>query len=122
MGQNTVKPTNALARGSRTRRQIQKPGVTQLRKDADEAVGEHSKDIAKALVQGAKLGNANSARLLVDLADGADWAEHTESVTEVLSLAVKEWKKEPPVIQLEIATNPPKGKQLLQLTDGNPQI
>lgn len=121
MGRNKAKPTNALARRSQTRVQIQNPGTTQLSKEADEVVGENSKEIAKALVEGAKHGNASSARLLVDLADSADWAEHSESIAEFLSLAVKEWKEEAPVVQLEITTNPPKPKHPLQLTDGNPQ-
>ena len=121
MGGKMERPTRALARVSRTRGQMQEPGTTQLRKDADEVVGENSKEIAKALVEGAKHGNASSARLLVDLADGADWSEHSQSVAEFLTLAVKEWKEEPESVQLEITTNPPKAKQALHLTDGKPQ-
>lgn len=123
MSRNKVKATSALARRSVTRRQIPNPGVTKLRKDADKVVGSNSEVIANALVKGAKEGNASSARLLVDLADGANWVEHAESVAGVLSLAVTEWKKELPVAELEVTTNPPKLKQRepLQLSDGKPQ-
>ncbi|HWE86062.1 MAG TPA: hypothetical protein VG267_14050 [Terracidiphilus sp.] len=123
MSRNTVKPTTALARKSITARQIANPGVAKLRKEADDAVNKNSEKIATALVDGATSGNASSARLLVDLADGANWTDHADSVAKVISLAVTEWKKEPPVIELEVTTNPPKGLQPdpLQLTDGNPQ-
>jgi hypothetical protein len=112
-----------VARRSITCRQIKNPGVAKLRKDADEKVLANSPEIAQALVDQAKNGNASSARLLVDLADGANWTDHADSVAQVISLALTEWKKEPPVVELEITTNPPKLPQPepLQLTDRNLQ-
>lgn len=123
MSRDTVKPTSALARRATTCRQIKNPGVTKLRKDADDVVLQNSKPIAEALVKGAKEGNASSARLLVDLADGANWTDHADSVSQVISIALNEWKKEPTVVDLEITTNPPKlpQQEQLQLSDGNPQ-
>ncbi|MFZ0393866.1 MAG: hypothetical protein WBX09_06375 [Terracidiphilus sp.] len=121
MSRNTIKPTSALARRAVTSRQVGNPGVTKLRKDADDKVLEKSTEIAKALADEAVKGNASSARLLVDLADGANWTEHSDSVAKVISLAVTEWKKEPPVVQLEVTTNPPRlnPPEPRQLTDGN---
>ncbi len=117
MSRYPSKPTSALARRSVTRRQIKNPGAMKLRRDADLKVAEKSPEIAKALADEALKGNASSAKLLVDLADGADWIENPDSVTTVLELA-SGWKHEPPVIQLELKTNPPKPDPL-QLTDGN---
>jgi len=128
MSRDTVKPTSAIARRAVTTRRIPNPGVTKLRKQADKVVGDHSDEIATALVDGAKAGNASSARLLVDLADNANWVQHPESVTQVLSIAVGEWKKEKPKepeeIDLEIMTNPPKLQPppRPQLTDGQSEI
>lgn len=124
MSRETIKPTNALARRSVTRRRVANPGVAKLRKEADEKVRDHSTEIADALVEFAKKGNASSARLLVDLADGANWTEHPDSVAQVISLARNGWKAEPPVIELQLTTNPPKLKQAetRQLTDGNTEI
>jgi len=121
MSRNIAKPCTTLARRSTTRRQVANPGVAKLRKDADNKIQEHSTEIAQALVDGAKEGNASSARLLVDLADGANWIEHADSVAQVLSLAMSELNKEPPTIQLDITTNPPKlmHHEVPQLTDGN---
>ena len=123
-----VKPTTALARRSTTSRQIKNPGVAKLRKDADDKILQNSTQIASALVKGATEGNASSARLLVDLADGANITEHTESVATVISLALNEWKKEPAAkepetVELDITTNPPKLPQPepRRLTDGNDQ-
>lgn len=108
MNNNTIKPTNALARRATTHRRVANPGVTQLRKDADEKILKNSGEIAKALVEGATKGNASSARLLVDLAESANWTEHPDSVAQVISLAMNDWKKEPPTIELTLTTNPPK--------------
>jgi hypothetical protein len=127
MSRKTIKPTSALARRAVTRRQIANPGVTQLRKDADDKILENSDKIAEALVDGAKGGNASSARLLVDLADGANWTEHSDSVAQVISLAMSDWtkdKKEPQTVELEVTTNPPRlsPPEPRQLTDGKPEI
>ena len=128
MNHNPVKPTTALARRSTTRRQIANPGATKLRKQADKVVGTKSRKIANALADEAIKGNASSARLLVDLADGANWTEHSDSVATVISLALSEWKKEPPAkepetVELQVTTNPPKLPQPVprRLTDGNNQ-
>jgi len=128
MSRDTVKTTSALARRAVTTRRVPNPGVTKLRKQADKVVGDHSDEIAKALVKGATTGNASSARLLVDLADNANWTQHPDSVAQVLSIAVNQWKKEEPEkrgsIDLEIMTNPPKLQPppRPQLTDGQPEI
>ncbi len=124
MSRETLKPTTTLARRSVTRRRVANPGVTKLRKEADAKVLKNSAQIANALVKGAKKGNASSARLLVDLADSANWVEHPDSVAQVISLARNGWKADPPLIELELTTNPPKLKQAetRQLTDGASEI
>src|SRR5258708_3674138 len=70
------------------------PGVVMLTQKADEKVLEKCDKIAEALADQAIKGNASSARLLVDLAEGADWVKDPETVEKVLSL-VESWKKEP---------------------------
>lgn len=126
-----IKPTTALARRATTSRRIANPGVKKLRKDADNKIRDNSTEIAEALYKQTTLGNASSARLLVDLADGADWTEHTDAVAEVLSLALNEWqkakdeKKEPETAVLHVITNPakqPKPAEPRQLTDGSSEI
>lgn len=72
------------------------PGVERLTRHADEAVLRHSSDIAKALADAAIAGNASSARLLIDLADGADWMKDEEAVQQFLKI-VESWEKEPKV-------------------------
>jgi hypothetical protein len=113
------KPTSALARRSVTRREIKNPGAMKLRRDADVVVGNNSDKIAKALADEALIGNASSAKLLVDLADGADWVQNPEDVARVLSLA-SGWKEEPKFVRLELKTNPPKPRpEPPQLSDGS---
>lgn len=127
MSRDTVKPTSAVARRALTTRRVANPGVSRLRKDADNKILQHSEKIADALVKGAKAGNASSARLLVDLADSANWTQHADSVAQVLSIAVDQWKKEDPEqrgeVPLQITPNPPKLQPppRPQLTDGQPQ-
>ncbi len=124
MSRETLKPTTSLARRSVTRRRVANPGVTKLRKDADEVVLKNSEVIAKSLGEEAVKGNASSARLLVDLAQNANWVEQSDSVAEVMSLARNGWKADPPVIELQLTTNPPKLKpgDPRQLTDGASEI
>jgi hypothetical protein len=50
--------------------------------------------LCKALAEQAIRGNASSTRLLVDLAEGADWIRDPETVERVLSV-VEKWMKEP---------------------------
>jgi len=69
------------------------PGVVMLTQAADEKVFEQCEKIAEALASQAIKGNASSARLLVDLAEGADWVKDPETVDKVLSL-VETWNKE----------------------------
>lgn len=124
MKNDTIKPTSALTRRYTTSRRIPNPGVTQLRKDADTKIKENSQKIAQALVNGATAGNASSARLLVDLADNANWTEHTDAVSTVISLALSEFKKEPQNVELTVTQNPAKqltGEQRC-LTDGKSGI
>jgi hypothetical protein len=127
MSRKTTKPISALARRAVTHRQIANPGAAKLRKEADEVVGKKSRQIASSLVKSATKGNASSARLLVDLADGANWTEHSESVAQVISLAMSDWKKEkkePETVELQVTTNPPRlvPPQPRQITDGKPEI
>lgn len=65
-----------------------------LTKAADQKVQEKCELIATALADQAIKGNASSARLLVDLAEGADWVRDPETVEKVLSV-VEMWMKEP---------------------------
>jgi hypothetical protein len=128
MSRDTVKPTSALARRAVTTRRVPNPGVTRLRKDADNKILEKSTEIADSLAKQAIGGNASSARLLVDLADNANWIQQPDSVAQVLSIAVNQWKKEQPEkrgdIDLDIVTNPPKLQPppRPQLTNGQPEI
>jgi len=70
------------------------PGVVMLTQAADKKVLEQCSEIAKALAEQAIKGNASSTRLLVDLAEGADWVKDPETVERVLSV-VEMWRKEP---------------------------
>jgi hypothetical protein len=70
------------------------PGVVMLTQAADQKVLEKCSEIAKALAEQAIKGNASSARLLVDLAEGAEWVKDPETVERVLSV-VDRWMKEP---------------------------
>jgi hypothetical protein len=72
------------------------PGVVMLTQEADKKVKEKCSEIAEALAKEAIKGNASSTRLLVDLAEGADWVKDPEAVERVLSI-VELWKKEPKV-------------------------
>lgn len=123
MSRTSLQPTSALARRNTTRRRINNPGVMRLRLVADLKVAEKSLEIANALVTESLTGNASSARLLVELAEGAEWINDPEAVERVLTIAA-EWKKEQqwngklPVLPLE--PDGPIGTKLL-LTDGKPQ-
>jgi hypothetical protein len=70
------------------------PGVVMLTQAADKKVQKECQKITDALAEQAIKGNASSARLLVDLAEGADWVKDPETVERVLSV-VEMWKKEP---------------------------
>jgi hypothetical protein len=70
------------------------PGVDLLSKAADQVVEKKSTKIAEALAKQAVLGNASAARLLVDLAEGADWVKDEKTVLTVLDV-VTAWSKEP---------------------------
>lgn len=70
------------------------PGVDLLTRAADHQVELKSAAIAESLAKQAVLGNASAARLLVDLAEGADWVQHEETVVGVLDV-VRAWSKEP---------------------------
>ena len=69
------------------------PGVVMLTQKADKKVLEECVKITDALAAQAIKGNASSARLLVDLAEGAEWVGDPETVEKVLSL-VETWTKE----------------------------
>jgi hypothetical protein len=69
------------------------PGVVMLTQKADKKVLETCSEITEALAAQAIKGNASSARLLVDLAEGAEWVGDPEAVEKVLSL-VETWAKE----------------------------
>src|ERR1700731_4229429 len=69
------------------------PGVVMLTQKADKKVLEECVKITDALAEQAIKGNASSARLLVDLAEGAEWVGDPETVEKVLSL-VETWAKE----------------------------
>ena len=69
------------------------PGVVMLTQKADKKVLEECVNITDALAAQAIKGNASSARLLVDLAEGAEWVGDPEAVEKVLSL-VETWSKE----------------------------
>jgi len=70
------------------------PGVDLLTKAADHQVELKSNAIAESLAEQAVLGNASAARLLVDLAEGADWVKNEATVLGVLDV-VNAWSKEP---------------------------
>ena len=80
-------------------------GVVMLTQAADKKVFEQCVEIAEALANQAIKGNASSARLLVDLAEGADWVKDPESVEKVLSL-VETWSKELKAPEDEIGEMP----------------
>lgn len=69
------------------------PGVDTLSKAADQQVLDKSTAIAQSLAEQAVLGNASAARLLVDLAEGADWVKNEKTVLGVLDV-VTAWSKE----------------------------
>ena len=133
MKSNSGKISTAMVRKSRTTRRVANPGVAKLRKDADDKILEHSGKIAKALAEGAENGNASSARLLVDLAENANWTEHTDAVSTVISLAT-DWVKQianpapsqPTNVELQVTTNPPRVPKpepsQRQLTDGQNDV
>ncbi len=81
------------------------PGVVMLTQAADEKVFQQCEKIAEALAAQAIKGNASSARLLVDLAEGAEWVKDPETVEKVLSL-VESWKKELKAPEDEIGEMP----------------
>src|SRR5258708_22289442 len=68
-------------------------GVVMLTQAADKKVAQECEMIAKALAEQAIKGNASSARLLVDLAEGAEWVKDPATVEKVLSV-VELWSKE----------------------------
>ncbi len=70
------------------------PGVDLLSRAADQVVEKQSDNIADALCAQAVLGNASAARLLVDLAEGADWVRNEATVSQVLEV-VRAWSQEP---------------------------
>ncbi len=70
------------------------PGVVMLTKAADQKVQKWCSEIAEALANEAIKGNASSTRLLVDLAEGAEWVKDPATVERVLSV-VEAWMKEP---------------------------
>jgi hypothetical protein len=72
------------------------PGVDMLTKAADSEVQKKCDKIAQGLVAEAIKGNASATRLLVDLAEGADWLKNEEAVSQVLKL-VESWSKEPKI-------------------------
>ena len=57
-----------------------------LSKAADTEVKLHSTDIAKAIANEAIEGNASAARLLVELAEGAEWVKGPATVERVLDI------------------------------------
>jgi len=81
------------------------PGVVMLTQKADRKVLEECVNITDALAAQAIKGNASSARLLVDLAEGAEWVGDPESVEKVLSL-VETWSKELKAPEDEIGEMP----------------
>ena len=70
------------------------PGVEVLSRAADQKVQEKSEKIAEALTNEALKGNASATRLLIDLAEGAEWVQNQEAVQTVLRV-VEKWSKEP---------------------------
>jgi len=89
----SIRNTRVIANNTHHERPTN-PGVVMLTKAADKKVKEECDQIAKALADQAIKGNASSARLLVDLAEGADWVKDPETVEKVLSV-VEKWMKEP---------------------------
>lgn len=61
-------------------------GVAMLSKAADKEVKENSDKIAEAIKNEAVKGNASAARLLVELAEGAEWVKDPETVERVLNV------------------------------------
>jgi hypothetical protein len=88
---NHVRRNAKLAANFRPR---SNPGVDLLSREADKEVEKKSTKIAQALAEQAVLGNASAARLLVDLAEGADWVKDEKTVLGVLDV-VTAWSKEP---------------------------
>ncbi|KAA6456057.1 hypothetical protein DYQ86_26650 [Acidobacteria bacterium AB60] len=69
-------------------------GVELLSRAADEQVKKECDEIAKALVKEALEGNASATRLLVDLAEGAEWIKNPATIEGVLKV-IQKWEKEP---------------------------
>ena len=95
MNRNSCQKRNArvIERDSHHKRPTN-TGVVMLTQAADKKVQEKCTEIALALAEQAIKGNASSARLLVDLAEGAEWVKDIETVEKVLSV-VEAWEKEP---------------------------
>ena len=88
MNRTNRKNTN---RRNVTPRRVKNTGVVRLTLAADSQVGDHSAEIAKSLLDAAVKGNASSARLLIELAEGAEWVQDPETVGAVLNI-VEKWK------------------------------
>ncbi len=95
MNRNSCQKRNArvIERDSHHKRPANQ-GVVMLTQAADHQVQKQCAEIAEALAKEAIKGNASSTRLLVDLAEGAEWVKDIETVEKVLSV-VEAWSKEP---------------------------
>ena len=97
------------------------PGVEKLSKAADQKVQEKSEKIATALADQAINGNASAARLLVDLAEGADWVQNHETVQQVLGVVqrlLKEPRLEEAPVEMPAGVLAPEGA-LVSSGEGN---
>jgi hypothetical protein len=88
-----IRNTRVIANNTHHQRPTN-PGVVMLTQAADKRVLKECEKIAEALANEAIKGNASSTRLLVDLAEGADWVKDPKTVERVLSV-VEMWRKEP---------------------------
>lgn len=75
------------------------PGTAKLRKALDRKLGAKCNTIAKSLVDKACKGHETTAKLVVALAEGADWREDSASTKRLASIAEalaadQEWKDE----------------------------
>ena len=61
-------------------------GVDMLSKAADQEVKHYSTEIAEAIRKEATEGNASAARLLVELAEDAEWVKDPATVERVLNI------------------------------------
>jgi len=91
MNRNNYQRRNAKIAATRFSRS--NLGVELLSQAADKKVQEKCKLIAEALAEAAIKGNASATRLLIDLAEGADWVKNEEAVQRVLEV-VEAWSKE----------------------------